>query len=66
MPASGYELLKAALRSNEYVIKEVSFTGEIVEAMRQVSRAEVPDMPDRIAATAIHAGVPVITPEWAN
>jgi len=30
--------------------------------MRQVSRAEVPDMPDRIiAATALHLGVPLIS-----
>ena len=34
----------------------------IVQAMRQVSRAEVPDMPDRIvAATALYFDVPVIS-----
>jgi PIN domain nuclease of toxin-antitoxin system len=35
---------------------------EIVDAMREVPRAEVPDMPDRIvAATAVYYGVPVIS-----
>jgi len=30
--------------------------------MRQVSRAEVPDMPDRmVAASAVYFGVPVIS-----
>ena len=30
--------------------------------MRQIPRAEVPDMPDRlVAATAVHFGVPVIS-----
>jgi predicted nucleic acid-binding protein len=37
-------------------------TTGIVEAMRQVRRADVPDMPDRIvAATAVYFGVPVIS-----
>jgi PIN domain nuclease of toxin-antitoxin system len=44
------------------VIKEAPFTCEIVEAMRQVPRAHVPDMPDRIvAATAVYFGAPVIS-----
>ena len=34
----------------------------VVQAMRQVPRAEIPDMPDRIvAATAVYFGVPVIS-----
>ena len=33
-----------------------------VEAMRQIPRAQVPDMPDRIvAATAVYLRVPVIS-----
>jgi len=33
-----------------------------VDAVRRVSRDEVPDMPDRIGgATALHLGVPVIS-----
>ncbi len=44
-----------------HVIAEAPFNGEIVEVMLKVSRAEVPDMPDRIvAATGINFGVPVI------
>lgn len=62
LSASAYDDLKAALASPEYVIAEAPFNSEIVEAMRTVSRAEVPDMPDRIiAATGIHFRVPVIS-----
>ena len=39
-----------------------TLTVEIVDAMKQVPRADVPDMPDRIvAATAVYFGVPVIS-----
>jgi PIN domain nuclease of toxin-antitoxin system len=62
LPASAYEDLKAALADPEYVIAEAPFTVDVVDAMRRVPRAEVPDMPDRIvAATAIYLGVPVIS-----
>ena len=62
MPASAYEDLKTALADHDCVIEEAPFHGEIVEAMLKVSRAEVPDMPDRIvAATGIYFGVPVIS-----
>jgi len=59
---SVYADVKAALEDPEHVLQEVPFTVEIVEVMRGVPRAEVPDMPDRIvAATALHLGVPVIS-----
>lgn len=46
----------------EHVFTEAVFTAAIVQAMRQVSRAEVPDMPDRIvAATAVYFDVVVIS-----
>ncbi len=62
LPASAYADLKTALADPEYVIEEAPFNGEIVDAMLKVSRADVPDMPDRIvAATGIHLGVPVIS-----
>jgi PIN domain nuclease of toxin-antitoxin system len=62
LPTSAYEELKKALADHEYVIEEAPFSAEIVEAMRQVPRADVPDMPDRIvAATAVYFGVPVIS-----
>jgi len=57
-----YADLKAALDDPDHVFKEVSFTGEIVDAMRRVPRSEVPDMPDRIvAATGVYFGAPVIS-----
>jgi len=62
LPASAYDDLKSALADPEYVIEEAPFNGEIVEAMLNVSRADVPDMPDRIvAATGMFFGVPVIS-----
>ena len=62
LPPSAYEDLTAALADPEYVIEEGPFTAEVVEAMREVPRAEVPDMPDRIvAATALYLRVPVIS-----
>ncbi|MEJ7609114.1 MAG: PIN domain-containing protein [Bryobacteraceae bacterium] len=62
LPASAYDDLKQALANPNHVLEEATFNAEVVEAMRQVSRADVPDMPDRIvAATAVYFGVPVIT-----
>lgn len=62
LPAAAYEDLTQALRNPDYVIEEAPFNVAIVEAMRNVSRDEVPDMPDRIvAATALRFGVPVIS-----
>jgi PIN domain nuclease of toxin-antitoxin system len=54
--------LKSALSDPNHLLKEAPFTIEIVDAMRQVPRLAVPDMPDRIvAATALYFGVPVIS-----
>jgi len=62
LPESTYQELMAAIEDDGYVIKEALFDRRVVEAMRKVSRADVPDMPDRIiAATAVHLGVPVIS-----
>ena len=62
LSVSAYEDLQAALSDPEYVIEEAPFTAEVVEATRQVPRAQVPDMPDRIvAATAAYLRVPVIS-----
>lgn len=62
VPSSAYEKLREALGDVEYVVDEVPLTSGIVEAMRQVPRMDVPDMPDRIvAATAVYFGVPVIS-----
>jgi PIN domain nuclease of toxin-antitoxin system len=46
----------------ESVLAEVPVDRYVAEAMQQVGRAQVPDMPDRIiAATALAHGVPVIS-----
>lgn len=62
LPPSAYEELTQALADPEHVFTEAVFTAAIVQVMRQVSRAEVPDMPDRmVAATAVYFDVPVIS-----
>ena len=62
LAASAYQDLKNALADPECVIEEGPFNREIVDAMLQVPRADVPDMPDRIVAAAgMHFGVPVIS-----
>lgn len=62
LPASTYPELIAALDAPSHVFKEAPLTAGIVDAMFQVSRADVPDMPDRIiAATASHFQVPIIS-----
>jgi predicted nucleic acid-binding protein len=62
LPSSAYDELTQALADPEHVFTEAVFNAAIVQAMRQVSRAEVPDMPDRmVAATGVYFGVPVIS-----
>ena len=62
LPPSAYEELTQALADPEQAFTEAVLTAAIVQSMRQVSRAEVPDMPDRIvAATAVDFDVPVIS-----
>ena len=62
LPPAAYDELTQALADPEHVFTEAAFTTAIVQAMRQVPRAEVPDMPDRmIAATAVYFNVPVIS-----
>ncbi len=61
LPPSAYEDLAQALADPGHVFIEAVFTAAIVQAKRRVSRAEVPDMPDRMAAaTAVYFDVPVI------
>ena len=62
LPEAAYTELAQALADPEHVFAEAPFTAAIVEAMRQVPRSEVPDLPDRIvAATGVYLGVPVIS-----
>ena len=62
LPPNVYADLASVLDNLNHVFKEAAFTSEIVDAMRLVSRTDVPDMPDRIvAATALYFNVPVIS-----
>ena len=62
LPASAYDELTQALADPEHVFAEAVISAAIIQAMRQVPRAEVPDMPDRVvAATGVHFYVPVIS-----
>ena len=50
------------MRCFKTALQEVPVDAAIVEQMENVSRLEVPDMPDRIvAATALRFGVPIIS-----
>jgi len=59
LAASAYQDLKNALADPECVIEEGPFNREIVDAMLQVPRADVPDR--IVAAAGMHFGVPVIS-----
>jgi len=62
LSASAYDELKEALADDDYVIDQAPFTADVVDAMRQISRSAVPDLPDRIvAATAIYLNVPLVS-----
>ena len=54
-------LLKAT-SSDETELVEVPVTSQIAHTMRSITRASIPDMPDRIiGATALNLNVPVIS-----
>ena len=62
LPASAFDDLRRAPADPNHVLEEAPFTAEVVESMRQIPRADVPDMPDRVvAATGLYFGVPVIS-----
>ena len=62
IPVDAYEAITAAMADPEHVFMEATFTNAIVAAMREVSRSEIADMPDRIvAATAAYFRVLVIS-----
>lgn len=57
-----FSAFDSALADSDSPIRLIELTLEIAKAVRDVSRAAVPDMPDRIiAATAIALGLPLIT-----
>jgi PIN domain nuclease of toxin-antitoxin system len=62
IPSDLKAALDAALLAGSTGLVPHSLTLDVVDALAQVSRAEVPDMPDRIiAATAVHLGVPLVS-----
>lgn len=62
LPASAFDIVLQALADPDHVFMEAVLSAVIVQAMRKVSRTEVPEMPDRIiAGTAIYFDVPVLS-----
>jgi PIN domain nuclease of toxin-antitoxin system len=62
IPTDLKSALDAALQAGNTGLVPSSLTRDIVDALVQVPRTEVPDMPGRIiAATAVHLGVPLIS-----
>jgi len=62
IPRDTLERLLRLLSDPEDVLAEIPVDHTIAEAMRQVDRQQVPDLPDRvIAATAVHYQVPLIS-----
>jgi PIN domain nuclease of toxin-antitoxin system len=59
---SAYDYLKYVLDDPDRHLEEVAVSRAISDALRNVPRSEVPDMPDRIiAATAMHLNVPIVS-----
>ncbi len=62
IPEETLSRLLEALAGRESVLVEMRLDSSVAAAMVDISRADVPDLPDRvIAATAARAGVPVIS-----
>lgn len=50
----------AALEQDNPTLVEIPFDRKIAQAMQQIDRSQVPDLPDRmVAATALYLGLPV-------
>jgi PIN domain nuclease of toxin-antitoxin system len=61
IPSESFDRVVNALTPGAMIV-EVPFDRGIARAMFQISRDDVPDMPDRIiAATAVYFGVPLIS-----
>ena len=62
IPIESRSQLEVALTTGPGNLVLVDLTVHVVDAMGDVPRSEVPDMPDRIiAATALHMGLPLIS-----
>jgi PIN domain nuclease of toxin-antitoxin system len=57
-----FDHILAALNRVDATLVKIPLDRLVVQAMRQIDRAHVPELPDRIvAATALHLGVPMIS-----
>lgn len=57
-----FERILSAINRPDAILIEIPVDQHVVQAMRAVDRADVPDLPDRIvAATALCLGVPAIS-----
>jgi PIN domain nuclease of toxin-antitoxin system len=62
IPYSVYADLCDVLGDPDHLFVEIVVSKSVSDALRNISRSEVPDMPDRIvAATALHLNVPIIS-----
>jgi len=48
LPGSAYADLQTVLRDPDHVLQEAPVTAEIIDAMLEVPRVDIPDMPDFI------------------
>lgn len=63
--ATALERVVTVLEQANATLVEVPFDRTIATVMRQIDRAQVPDLPDRIVtATALQWDVPVISRDW--
>lgn len=57
-----FDRILATLNRADATLVEIPLDSLVVQAMRRIDRAHVPELPDRIvAATALHLGVPVVS-----
>jgi PIN domain nuclease of toxin-antitoxin system len=60
--SGAYDRILAALQREDATLVEIPIDQLVVQAMRQVERDDIPDMPDRIvAATGVYLGVPIVS-----
>jgi len=62
VPLEALQRLEAGLKDPTSGLRVAPVNEAVAQAVHQVPRAIVPDMPDRIiAATALHLGLPLVT-----
>ncbi len=62
IPQDAFERVINALNTPGFSFREIILNQRVADVLRQISRAQIPEMPDRIiAATALMLGVPLIS-----